>query len=223
MIKMNEKERIIIKSLNKLGVDTRYVSLYEDDVYINNLKFSKFSRKKEEQFNQLYPNSRVIRSKLFQKISIKVSRTIKNQIKPKEIIYIEDDNTPESILLFVLMDAYKRKYGITIANNEEDASKLLSTKCINDFAEEYVDLMIAGNKISNHLDENTIYPLLHIDYQWIIDWIDSTSINHIQKNKKEKTMAQDIIEFLNTKIPNVQESMTQSVKYLDENRLDKNN
>jgi hypothetical protein len=69
---MNSEEKTIIKSLNKLGVDTRFISLYNNDIYVNNLKFSKFSRKKEDDFRKQYPNMEVVRSKLFQKICIKV-------------------------------------------------------------------------------------------------------------------------------------------------------
>jgi hypothetical protein len=80
---MNDEEKMIIKSLNKIGVDTRFISLYDNKIFINNLKFSKFSRKKEEKFIKEYPSIEIIRSKLFQKICIKVSRTVKHNIKPK--------------------------------------------------------------------------------------------------------------------------------------------
>ena len=219
MINMNENERKIIKALNKIGVDTRYVSLYDNSIYINNLKFSKFSRKKEEDFGSLYPNISVVRSKLFQKICVKVSRTIKNQIKPRDIIYIEDDNTPDVILLNVVLESYRRKYGITITTDRTQANKIVSTKCINDFASDYIDLMIHGDKITANFDENMIYPLLHIDYTWITDWIDTTNIRYKSKEKTQNETSDIIIKFLDTKIPNVSESIIQSVKYLDENTI----
>ena len=219
MINMNENERKIIKALNKIGVDTRYVSLYDNSIYINNLKFSKFSRKKEEDFGSLYPNISVVRSKLFQKICVKVSRTIKNQIKPRDIIYIEDDNTPDVILLNVVLESYRRKYGITITTDRTQANKIVSTKCINDFASDYINLMISGDKITSYFNENTIYPLLHIDYAWILDWIDTTNIRYKSKEKTQIESSDKIIKFLDTKIPNVSESIIQSVKYLDENTI----
>lgn len=217
---MNDKERKIIKQLNKIGVDTRYISLYRDTIYINNLKFSKFSRKKEEEFNIYYPEINVIRSKLLQKICIKVSRTIKNQIKPRDTIYIEDDKTPESILLYILLEAYKRKYGIKITNKKTSHTKTASCKCINDFATEYIDLMTTANKIHNDFEENMIYPLMHIDYQWIKEWIDSTTIEYIEKRTNQKQTSHQIIEFLETKIPNVQESIIKSVEYIDEKHIE---
>lgn len=217
---MNDKERKIIKQLNKIGVDTRYISIYRNTIYINNLKFSKFSRKKEEEFKTYYPDLNVVRSKLLQKICIKVSRTIKNQIKPRDTIYIEDDNSPENILLYILLEAYKRKYGITITSKKTTYSKTASSKCINDFTTEYIDLMTSANKIHNDFEEYTIYPLIHIDYLWIKEWIDSTTIAYIEKRTNQKQTSHQIIEFLETKIPNVQESIIKSVEYIDEKHIE---
>ena len=134
---MDDKERMLIKTLNKLGVDTRYVSLYEEGIYVNNLKFSRFSRKKENEFHQSYPDIQVIRSKLFQKICVKVSRTVKNQIMPRDILYIEDDGSVESVLLKVVLEPYKRKYGIRLTDNIDDANKRVSALCINDFVRRF--------------------------------------------------------------------------------------
>ena len=54
---------------------------------------------------------------LFQKICVKVSRTIKNQIKPKDEIYIDNTPTAKNIVLNIVLESYKRKYGIKIAHN----------------------------------------------------------------------------------------------------------
>ncbi|MBE6493644.1 MAG: hypothetical protein E7Z84_03425 [Methanosphaera stadtmanae] len=216
---MNKEERKIIKSLNKLGVDTRFISLYHDNIYINNLKFSKFSHKKEDDFHKLYPHIKIVRSKLFQKICIKVSRTIKNQIKPKEILYINPDQTDINILLYILLEPYQRKYGIQIVEDLTEESIHVSSKTLDDFAEEYINLMIDGLLISSTYEENTIYPLMHVSNQLIIDWINSTDIKYKKSIIKNQTTSNEIIEFLNTHIPNVQESIVQSVKYLDENNI----
>lgn len=216
---MNDKERIIIKKLNKIGVDTRYISLYNNKIYINNLKFSKFSRNKEEKFHKEYPEIEVIRSKIFQKICIKASRTIKNQVKPRDKIYISDDLAPENILLHVLLEPYQRKYGITITSKKDNDTINANPKYLDKFALEYINLMISGNKITNHYEENTIYPLMHVSYQWIIDWINSTDIQHTQPQQENDT-ATDILNFLEKHIPNVNESIKQSVTYLDDNTIE---
>lgn len=217
---MNSNERVIIKSLNKIGVDTRYISLYEDCIYINNLKFSKFSRKKEDEFNQLYPNIHVIRSKLFQKICVRVSRTIKNQIKPRDEIYISNEATSKNILLHIVLESYRRKYGITISNEYDDNKIIASPKYLDEFASEYINLMLSGNKITDTYEDNTIYPLTHVSYEWINDWICSTDLDYIPSNKSTNKNIDEMLAFLEKHIPNVNESIKQSVTYLDENRID---
>ncbi|MDO5825434.1 MAG: hypothetical protein Q4Q22_03560 [Methanosphaera sp.] len=212
---MNDDERNIIKTLNKLGVDTRYISLYENKIYINNIKFSRFSRKKEDDFHQTYPDIMVIRSKLFQKICVKVSRTVKSQIKPRDVLYISDDSTPKSLLLNVVMEPYKRKYGITVTDDFAKANKSVSSMCINDFVNEYVRLMINANRITGCLEENVVYPLIHIDNEWINDWIKTTDLCYDLEDEFDDEVEDEIIEFLDTKIPNVRESIMQSVDYLD--------
>lgn len=216
---MNTIERKIIKNLNKIGVDTRYISLYQNKIYINNLKFSKFSRNKEEKFHEIYPEIEVIRSKIFQKICIKVSRTIKYQIKPHDQIYIRDDKTPENILLHIILEPYQRKYGITISNNYTNDKKIANPKFLDEYTSEYINLMISGKKITDTYDENSIYPLTHVLYEWIIDWINTTDLDYTTQYK-EDTKTEDILNFLEQHMPNVKESIKQSVTYLDENRID---
>lgn len=217
---MDEDKRKIIKTLNKLGVDTRFISLYEGDIYINNLKFSRFSRKKEEEFHQLYPEMNVIRSKLFQKMCIKVSRTIKNQIRPRDTLYIRDDKTAKGILLMLLLEPYTRKYGITITTKDLPDALTVSDKSMNDFADEYINQMITGDRITNNFEEDMVYPLIHIDNDWISDWINTTNLEYEINDEKENQVEREIIEFLDTKIPNVRESIIQSVDYLDKNCID---
>lgn len=214
---MNAQEKTIIKSLNKMGVDTRFISLYKNNIYINNLKFSKFSRNKEEKFREEYPQIGVHRSKLFQKICIKVSRTVKNQIKPQSRLYIPSDNTLENIMLYILLEPYKRKYGIKIVENPDEDTINVSENCMDDFCLEYINMMKNGEKIENNEQPNTIYPLKHVNHQWINDWIDSTDIIYTSKKKYEDDTKMEIINFLEKHIPNVQESIIQSVNYLEKN------
>ena len=213
---MNNQEKQVIKTLNKLGVQTRFISLYENNIYINNLKFSKFSRQKEEEFHKEYPEIGVIRSKLFQKICIKVSRTIKNQIRPRTQLHIPDDKSLENILLYIVLEPYRRKYGIKITGTPSDESITVNNKCLDDFTLEYLNMMTNGKKIGDKLEENTIYPLMHVPYQWIRDWIKSTGIQYTSHKEYDESIEAEIISFLEEHIPNVQESIKQSVNYLDE-------
>ena len=76
-----ETKKDLLKFLKQIGVDTRFVSFYQKDtieddsiiddtvkLYIENLRFSKFSKKRTDLFNKYYPNIEVVRSSLFQKI-----------------------------------------------------------------------------------------------------------------------------------------------------------
>ena len=74
---LSDSKKDILKFLKQIGVDTRFVSYFDDKdvikLYIENLRFSKFSRKRTETFNKQYPDIEVIRSSLFQKISARAS------------------------------------------------------------------------------------------------------------------------------------------------------
>ncbi|MCD7781605.1 MAG: ATPase [Methanosphaera sp.] len=215
---MSDEYRTIIKSLNKIGVDTRYISLYDNTIYINNLKFSKFSKKRQESFNKDYPDIQVVRSKVFQKICIKTSRSLKNMISPHDEIYISNSNTAEDILLNIVLEPYKRKYGIIITHDDKANNIIASSKCLDDFANEYINLMIDGNKITDSYEENTIYPLIHVSREWINEWINQTGYD-VEVSQYDNTISQEVLDFLETHIPNVCESIKQSVTYLDDNRI----
>lgn len=216
---MTPKEKEIIKALNKIGVDTRYISLYKNNVYINNLKFSKFSRNKEEKFQSEYPGIEVYRSTLFQKICIKVSRTVKKQIKPKESLYIAEDNLIENEILYMLLEPYKRKYGIKIYRTPKEGNIFVRNDSLDDFTLKYMNQMLDGEIITDQMDENTIYPLMHVPHQWIIDAAENMKLSINKTKEYEENPSKEVINFLEKHIPNVQESIKQSVNYLDEKRI----
>lgn len=218
---MTPEEKQITKSLNKIGVDTRYISLSENNIYINNLKNSKFSRKKEEKFHEEYPEINVTRSTLFQKICIKVSRTIKTQIKPRQTLYIPEDGSLENKLLYILLEPYKRKYGIKITNTKAEQQITVDNTCLSDHTINYIDQMTHAKQITTQKQPNTIYPLSHIPHQWITDWAKQNNIEYTKTKTYPKTINTQIIEFLEEHIPNVQESIKQSVNYLDKNNQEK--
>lgn len=213
---MNDKEKEIIKFLNKTGVETRFISLYDDNIYINNLKFSKFSRKKEEEFHTQYPHIKIIRSTLFQKICIKVSRTVKDQIRPRSELYIPQDNGLENILLYIVLEPYKRKYGIKIVHEKTSDSINVSNDSLDDFIYRYMEQLTTGERIRDNLEQNTIYPLMHVPSKWMKDWVNSTDISYDTSKTYEDSIQKEIISFLKLHIPNVQESIKQSVNYLEE-------
>jgi hypothetical protein len=60
----------VLKFLKIIGVDTRFISYTPQKIYINNLRFSKFSRKREATFKKQYPE-----------INWKAGRTLNSESK----------------------------------------------------------------------------------------------------------------------------------------------
>jgi hypothetical protein len=112
-------DRNLVKFLQKTGVDTRFVSIIENKVFINNLKFSRFSRKKEEEFMKVYPEMEVVRSKIFQKICTRASRNLAHILRPKEKIFLVKNDDPLNFALHVILEPYQRKYGIKLVFGDD--------------------------------------------------------------------------------------------------------
>ena len=110
-----------------------------------------------------------------------------------------------------------RKYGIKITDKQTSDSINVSKECLDDFSMTYMNQMINGEKIHETTQNNTIYPLTHVPHQWIEDWINTTDIKHVKTRKHEENVEHEILDFLEKHNPNVQESIKQSVSYLEEN------
>ena len=50
----SNSKKDVLKFLKIIGVDTRFISYTPQKIYINNLRFSKFSRTREATFNKQY-------------------------------------------------------------------------------------------------------------------------------------------------------------------------
>ncbi|MDR3291815.1 MAG: hypothetical protein LBT10_06675 [Methanobrevibacter sp.] len=121
----------VLKFLGRIGVDTRFISLYRHRIYINNLRFSKFSKKREEIFKNRFPKINVLRSTAFQKIAIKASKSLSHSIGIRDQILIFN-NTKRDILSNIILESYLRKYGINIISSNfksyEEFVKLKNSK-----------------------------------------------------------------------------------------------
>ena len=104
----------VVRFLQQNGVETRFVSILDESVYINNLKLSRFSRKKEELFLENYPNFEVKRSKVFQKICTRASRVLKNALSPHDKILLADADDCVNLTLHAVLEPYTRKYGVEL-------------------------------------------------------------------------------------------------------------
>ena len=109
-----DSKKDVLKYLKIIGVDTRFISYAPQKIYINNLRFSKFSRKRQETFNKQYPDIEVIRNSLFQKICSKSARTL-SDIEPNSRILIPEDN----FIIDIILEPYTRKYGVKLVRGGE--------------------------------------------------------------------------------------------------------
>jgi len=217
-------EREVAKSLQKIGVDTRFVSITDKKVFINNLKLSKFSRRKEELFKNIFPEIDVVRSKIFQKICMRASRNLAHCISPKERIFLNKDGNPANFTLNTILEPYKRKYGVEfIFGNDIDEAIGLNVDSIalpitlDDEAENILNSIINGQKIdlisSNNAkgSKKLIYPLVNVPRSWIHSWRGiKTEISH----ERSYDSAEDLLLFLENLIPDVRENLFKSGLFL---------
>lgn len=213
-----------VRSLQKIGVDTRFVSLINDKIFINNLKLSRFSRKKEELFKKSFPEIEVIRSKIFQKICMRASRNLAHCISPKEKIFLIKNDDPVNIALNTILEPYKRKYGVEIVYGDKideaaeiNADSIALSITLDDEVENILDLMINGAKIElissneTYTDKKLIYPLINVPKSWIYSWmgIDQDIIREKKYNSPE-----DLLKFLESLIPDVRENILKSALFI---------
>lgn len=213
----------LVRFLQKIGVDTRFVSITSSKIHINNLKFSRFSRKKEELFKKNFPEVDVIRSKIFQKICMRASRNLAHCIRPKEKIFLIRDDDPCSSVLHLILEPYQRKYGIKLAFGENiNESKDLNVDIVaiphtlDDEAENILKLILDGEKIellsSNKAYHNKklIYPLINVPKSWIYSWANDELGKKLDKDYES---AEDLLMFLEGLIPDVRENLLKSALF----------
>ncbi len=216
--------RDLVKFLQKIGVDTRFVSIIDSKIYINNLKFSKFSRKKEELFKKSFPEVEVVRSKIFQKICMRASRNLAHCIQPREKIFLVKDDDPRSYVLYTILEPYQRKYGIKLAfgkNMDEPNSlnidKIAMPLTLDDEAENILKLILDGKKIellsSDEIynGKKLIYPLINIPNSWIYSWTQNKLDNKLYQNYES---AEDLLKFLEGLIPDIRENLLKSALFV---------
>lgn len=217
-------DRNLVKFLQKTGVDTRFVSILENKVFINNLKFSRFSRKKEEEFLNEYPQMEVVRSKIFQKICTRASRNLAHIIHPKEKIFLVKSDDIFNYALHIILEPYQRKYGIQLifGNDiketvDQDVDSIASTLTLDREAENILNQLLNGEKIEllstneTYNEKKIIYPLINIPEAWIYSWIEDKP--HEELNHDYET-SKDFLAFLESLIPDVRENLYKSALFV---------
>jgi hypothetical protein len=218
----------ISEFLQKIGVDTRFVSIVNNQIYINNQRFSRFSNKRQEKFSRKFNDFQISRSKLFQKICTRASRVLAKSLTPGEKIFIFEHDKCSNFILDVIMEPYTRKYGIELIHGEkiEDAieygaDSLALPLTLDNEVENIMLNILNGEKIEvynlkyKYYEDTTIkliYPLLNVPRSWLISWLET--LDHEYNISTVDSFSLDIIEFFEGFIPNVRENILKSALYV---------
>ena len=218
----------LVKYLQILGVDTRFVSIVGMHIFINNQRFSRFSNKRQETFTRKFPNYSINRSKIFQRICTRASRVLANVLKPGDKIFIYDNDKCSKFILDVIMEPYTRKYGIKLFYGssmvdalEYGVNSIALSLTLDNEVESILGNILNGEKIEvfslkyrydaeNNI--NLIYPLLNIPRSWIGSWL--KKLNYAYKYTINDSYAVDLREFFEGFVPDVRENMLKSALYV---------
>ncbi len=222
---VNEEE---IKFLHRIGIDTRFVSIVGNHIFVNNQRFSRFSNKRQEIFIRKFPNFVISRSNIFQKICTRASRVLAKSLKPGDKIFINVSDKCSNFVLNVIMEPYTRKYGIKLINGtviqdaiESDANSIALPLTLDDEVESVVGNILNGEKIEvlslkiKYYTENNlklIYPLLNVPRSWLVRWLEK--LEHEYEYSTNDSHAVDLIEFFEVFIPDVRENILKSALYV---------
>lgn len=202
-----------LKLLKNIGVDTRYITYTPTTIYINNLRFSKFSRKKEETFKKYYPSIEVKRSSLLQKICNRASKTLSKELKPKDTVLMPKIIDQKTELIHIIIEPYTRKYGIQLKETGK-TDKIIGTQTLNTETYNILTKIFAGEGIPQPTKSTPpiINPLIHIPNDWI-EGFTNENINDYPENKYHD-LTLNFMKFINPIIPSYKENILQSRDFL---------
>lgn len=206
--KFTDSKEDILKFLKIIGVDTRFISLTDNKIYINNLRFSKFSRTREKTFYNQYPEIRVVRSSLFMKICSKTSKVLAGSLYPGVRLYIPEGNE----FLKIVLEPYTRKYGVKIVQNDYDFT--VSPLILDDEVNNIFSDIFTGTGIDfTRRNPKEIYPLITTEKEWILSFCEIENITFTSKNKNNP-LAGDFMNFLEDVAPQYRENVIKACDYL---------
>jgi len=224
MVANNEEESFtdskkdVLKFLKIIGVDSRFVSYTPSKLYINNLRFSKFSRKREKTFYHQYPQIKVVRSTLFQKICSKSSKILAN-IKPNSKILISDEDNSLNKLVEIILEPYTRKYGVKLVYSG-DYDYVVNPLIQDDEVNEIFASLFKGEGINFNKKDSELYPLRNIEKKWVNNFLENEGFETL-KNKNEKDeyvqLANLFMEFLADVAPQFRDNVLRASDYIEEN------
>lgn len=203
----------VLKFLKIIGVDTRFISYTPQKIYINNLRFSKFSRTREATFNKQYPEIEVVRNKLFQKICSKSSKQLALEIKPNSKILMPKDN----FMVELLMEPYTRKYGVNLVYDGEYDYKV-NPLILDDEVNKIFEGIFKGEGLNFTRNDDEIYPLANVSLDWINSFLEMDG-QDILENENKDELANSFSEFLEDVAPQYRENVVKAAEFI-ENKLE---
>ena len=200
----------VLKYLKIIGVDTRFISYTPKKIYINNLRFSRFSRKKETTFKKQYPEIEVVRNKLFQKICVKSSKHLALEAKPNSRILMPEDN----YIVELLMEPYTRKYGVKLVY-EGDYDLVVNPLILDDQVNNIFEGIFKGDGLNLTKRDDEIYPLVNVSLDWINSFLQMDGQELIECENSDD-LAHSFSEFLDDVAPQYKENVVSASEFVSE-------
>ena len=172
------------------------------------MRFSKFSRKRQETFTKQYPDIEVIRNSLFQKICSKSAKTLAD-IKPNSKVLIPEDN----FIVEVLLEPYTRKYGVKLVYDGE-YDLIANPVILDDKVNRIFSTIFAGEGLEFDRKENEIYPLINVPINWINSFLEMDGQDKIE-NENSDELASSFMEFLEDVAPQYRENVLKASDYIE--------
>lgn len=204
----SDSKKDVLKYLKIIGVDTRFVSYTPQKIYINNLRFSKFSRKRQETFNHQYPEIEVVRNSLFQKICSKAAKSLAN-LKPGSVILIPENN----FILEVILEPYTRKYGVELIY-DGDYDLIANPVILDDEVNRIFTDIFNGVGLEFTKNDNEIYPLINVPLDWINSFLEMDGRLKME-NSNNGQLAFLFMEFLEDVAPQYRENVLKASDYIE--------
>ena len=205
----SNSKKDVLKFLKIIGVDSRFVSYTPEKIYINNLRFSKFSRKRQSTFNKQYPEIEVVRSSLFQKICSKSSKHLALEIQPNSVVLMPKDN----FIVELIMEPYTRKYGAKLVY-DGDYDLLVNPLILNDQVNDIFEGIFNGEGLNFKMESNEIYPLINVPLEWINSFLEMDGQKLIE-NKNKNELATSFSEFLEDVTPQYKENVVKAAEFIE--------
>ena len=207
--KFSDSKKDVLKFLKIIGVDSRFISYTPQKIYINSLRFSKFSRTREKTFYRQYPDIEVVRNSLFQKICSKSAKTLTLEIKPNSKILMPEDN----YVCELLLEPYTRKYGVELVykgNYDLKVNPLILDDKVNTIFEG----IFSGEGLNLINSENEIYPLANVSLDWINSFLEMDGQDLIECENNDD-LANSFSRFLEDVAPQFRENVVSASEFID--------